>query len=288
MDFECQNDVCAEDSKRARFFCVWQLFLSVVCLMYSTSTFAREFKSRPYKASTVDECIYEKECVLWAFERAIKRPHYNNHRNAVIKKWENDINILTLGDQEKLYKNYLQKISERLVRHFPHKFNLDTENANVTLLISTDFSYDLFVTYRTIFEDLFLQNLFNAFKNDVHIGDSKVDIYCRSFPFFDNSGKIFRTAMFVNDKGNQIEKCFDSTIFFNLGFTSTNFAFPQFPSDDYDSLNDLHLFLIHLMYQTKITGGMTFKEALQVIESDYYTALQEFIKIRNLNIGDKK
>ncbi|GJL86257.1 MAG: hypothetical protein DHS20C02_20320 [Micavibrio sp.] len=69
---------------------------------------------RPYKATTVDECIQEKECVWYAFSNQLGLLDHRHRPRAdrKIHKWKEPLRILVTGDGKKYTPGLVEVVNQ--------------------------------------------------------------------------------------------------------------------------------------------------------------------------------
>ncbi|WP_460231553.1 hypothetical protein [Aurantivibrio plasticivorans] len=244
--------------------------------IFSVSPLAQDAvdTKRPYEAKTIEECINEKACVLWAFQRSMTSNNHGSEHDPLIKKWLYHFNLFVLGDDKNTYETHLSDLFNRMSPYIPFEIKVTNDDVVAVLVVSENFDRDIKVNYRDFFKSMFGKHFskvesFPRFENEV----------CSSIPLVDRS-EIFLTAIFVKNNEDNKHRCIDSRVFYNLGFFSKKYVFSEFPSDDYYRMNRLHMFLIYLLYSKEIKHGMRLDDALQIIDWLYEEKLQEFNSIK--------
>ena len=103
-----------------------------------------------YKATTVDECIREMECVWYAFSQIAKFREMPDRSSRMISKWGRDIQIYTVGDSKGLHNAEIQQALDTIQPHIPIKIS-QQKPFNLLILFSDDIVNDVMNKYREEF-----------------------------------------------------------------------------------------------------------------------------------------
>lgn len=235
----------------------------------------------PYKATTVDECVHERKCALYAFTKALERPGISALTDPVVKKWNGPIKVLIFGDQADALKAKVEVVFKKLDPYFPYPIQIlsesESDKANYVIVSSQDFYKDLTVTHKSFFEKFAFGEVAQAYKNKPHFGQS----FHESFPGSDKNGFYVVCATFLKPGyENQLGEIFLR----NISFTQPLFM-PELTDYKSDQLNNLHFLLLKILYHPDIKTKFTALEAGNVFNRLFPTILTEIFEEDGTNEG---
>ena len=255
-----------------------------VCATFLAAQLARADAERPYKATTVDECIQEKECVWYAFSglaTRIKIPmSYKPPEEHRIRKWKRaaQATFATPDDNTRRYTPFLQELGTQIQPYFPYDLFIP-KPPNVFIFYSRDFKKDIEGVYKKDVHDIFMRD----FGADGYKKLLQKNRQCFSYmkTYGQDRYEIGMAFIFVNPDKNP-EKCVRSQFMSILGLDAYYKDFPfSVTGPNHDDFTKMDLFLIELLYKPEIKPGMASVELRQVFDRIYYPSLVPFTKKYN-------
>jgi len=264
-------------------------FITVLSLTFCRETAAKDQaiidETKLYKATTVDECIEEKECVwyhlLLATQKNINLKEISN--NIALSKWtDNDnVRIRIIGKEVELpkekYENYINQISP----YFPPDISINKQ-FNFVIVETDDIEKELNgefkeIALRTLAKDKKLQ------KNGIIKVDKKAQCYNFYYVSDQKPKPIFGYFSFIK-RGSQkdMESCLKEMIYEGSGLSSI-YESPLYKDQRFLSkYSNLELFILYLFYNDNIKPDMSAKELKQAFDKIYQPSLDYFKKQKNM------
>jgi len=246
-------------------------------------------KDKPYKATTVDECINEKECVWYAFEKHITLSDFETVEYSSLKdekvsisKWEEPVTVYFNDQSNKQHLLQVAKALKQIEPYFGQPISID-KNYNMLIMFSDDFEKDITVKYRRFFNVMFDgDKVFNWYQTYGRRKEVCFDLSIDNTESFNVTGNI----IFINKKSRLFDYCAFSTIYSALGLSSAidDFGFSFFSSKGKGTENELtklDLFLIYLLYQPEFQSGMGPVEARSIFDEIYPRVVNSFDDIEH-------
>lgn len=237
----------------------------------------------PFKAKTTEECIHERECAWYYFVKFQERLPENakkeygdrlseDDKNPAIKKWKTPVHFLILPQENNQeYRDQLEAVLARIRPHFPYDIKITNDKVTAVLMFSEDFKRDLFGTYKSFFSKMFGSYIFREYE----AGEiTQPNVIFESFPFHDKRKAIIGTAIFISSKKEVIREVLEGRIFYNLGFNGLSFSTPYFPTDNPIEMNDLHFFLLRILYHPDMKEGVRLSDSQAIFNQIYPDVLK--------------
>lgn len=240
---------------------------------------------KPYKATTVDECINEKECVWYALSKHINlsdveyvESEEERKKNAIVEKWKSPISIHFNGKYKKEHLLQFAKNVRELEPFVIEPISISKKH-NLLVFFSDDFEEDITKNYRSLFKEMFFgsDTVFNTYKSKYRQNAVCLHVMIRNY----ETGEIHGGVIFINPNSDKRDHCMKSQIYYALGFKSavTDFPFSTLSMQRGDGpYSKLDLFLMYLLYKPEFTSGSDMKQAKKSFEKIYPNALIRFQK----------
>ena len=257
-------------------------FVLVFTIFISGSAHAAETKS--YKATTVDECLQEKECVWHAFSNQLGLNDYSHWvvQGKSLNKWNTSIFISAIGnDAPKFLPDLYMSTVEPLNQVMPIQIKA-AQNKDTQYLIV--FSRDV---QKSINEwAVKLQSLEidqQRSKNKYNLNEGiKEGCYTTTFTEAGKKG-ITKGITFIDTSRKTARYCLSTHLFNMLGFWGYNdqqpFSYLSKNMNKKFELTQLDKFLIYLLYQPEFKDGQGSKEIKKVFDSIFDRSKNNFLKM---------
>ncbi|MAQ70699.1 MAG: hypothetical protein CL565_00730 [Alphaproteobacteria bacterium] len=241
-------------------------------------------KKRVYavNAKTPTECIYDKECVWYAFYNLINRSAMGEESKNILSKWQTDIGYaISPTDTPKYnkYKSEIEKVFEKLDPYFPYDISFNKQ-FNYLLFFSQNFGEDIHQNYRDFFLRLTENNLMVR-EGLLSFFPKEENATCGNFPVTEKN-VILWSINFVNPQKSRTD-CLHHSLIYTLGFSGRLRQFPfsslnSVNSDVEVSITNLDLFLVALLYQEDFQPGISTKPDVlrPVFDRGYSKTIEKF------------
>lgn len=241
-----------------------------------------EASERPYKATTVDECIREKECVWTAFEKfTINSEDVDPEAsNRVIRKWGEDIRIMLFGENALQYKDDIQKSIELVKPYFPYNIAIVDSRYNVSVVLTNSIERE--------FEDNYGPRLARMFQTDafqrIYLwGKANIEGPLQSIAFFDhytdnqNLGVAFS---FVKTGTVNSEDDIKSSIFdiLHKEVGSPDIEFSKYGPGGVLPTK-LDLLMMDILYDPRFYSGQSYRDVQATFEQVYPDIIKDFLNM---------
>ncbi len=245
--------------------------LSVLCsLAQPISSFASDNVDtpKPYKATTVDECIQEKECVWYHFLKAIQVEDSGEHLSEIvnIRKWGADVRFRRLGVDDRVSSLKIDDLLKQLVPFVSQPVS-GNNKYNFAVVFTDDIEKELSGPFREPFRrafgsDTLLDTYKETSKNDKE----------RCFNFYiqdiDKNMQIFSYFAFIQKDHENIDLCLKNVLFSGFGLWAiADDVFPE--SQNIHSYSKLDVLLIFMLYQDYFKSAMSFEEVKETFNKIY-------------------
>ena len=240
-----------------------------------------EASARPYKATTVDECIREKECVWSAFEKFTINSEDVDPEVAqrVIRKWGEDIRIMLFGENAKKYIGDIQKAIELVQPYFPYKIEIVDSKYNASIVLTDSIERD--------FEENYGPKLARMFQTDnfqrIYLwGKDNIEGPLQKMIFFDhykdnqNLGVAFS---FIKTDGDHTVEYLKANIFdlLHKEVGSPDIEFSKYGIGGVLPTK-LDLLMMALLYDPRFYSGQSYRDVQATFEQAYPDVLESFLK----------
>lgn len=255
------------------------LFLSLsisACLAKEQNT---QVEAPSYKATTVDECIHEKECVWDAFSKQLGMQNYVEWtaRGKSLTKWNGDI-LFTVVDGENQHHDVLRKVFPQLLEFFPFEIK-PHENSNYEVI----FTEDVEQAYFRVAPGLDRATSNGEAKKRWDIGKDDYE-GCFSLTIENEENRSAAANLIIVDINYpHSEFCTAISVYSSLGFVGylreQPFSFLSDKDQKNIQLTALDQFLIYLLYDENFKSGQNWYEVKKVFESIYEKKKNDFVKL---------
>lgn len=256
-----------------------------LCLLCFISVFvtapvaqAQEAESeKPYKATTVDECIREKECFWYHFLLAIQAEpiHRKPSKSINIKKWEAPVRFRAIeipADTDKAINEYLQQINTFFLQ------NISVEkNYNFLIFFTDNIRGELTGRFKSLFDKMLG---IDAIEQGYNIQIKSGKEYEKKCYYFhtqesDKNYRIQGYFSFIEKDNPQLSKCLREVVY--TGFGLSDISYSPIVQTEYSEqkFTKLELLLIYFLYQDYFKSGMSYDQVQATFDKVY----DPFIKI---------
>ena len=243
-------------------------------------------KKRVYavNAKTPTECIYDKECVWYAFYNLVNRSAMGKKSKNTLSKWETNIDYAILPTDIPGYSEYrseIENIFEKIEPYFPYGISFNKQ-FNYLLFFSSDLKKDVTTNYSNFFNQVSQGT--NLIKESVLHYDDLESYECINLPYKDAEKKYFWAISFVNP--NNTKACLAHSILYSLGLASTLRNFPFSVMNETFSqekkLTSLDMFLIMLLYEQNFELGLqtNYKKIKEIFETTYLPTIEKYEQLK--------
>lgn len=241
-----------------------------------------EASERPYKATTVDECIREKECVWTAFEKfTINSEDVDPVTSSrVIRKWGEDIRIMLFGENALQYKDDIQKSIELVKPYFPYDIAIVDSRYNVSVVLTNSIERE--------FEDNYGPRLARMFQTDnfkkIYLwGKENIVGPLQRIVFFDhyNDNQNLGVAFsFIRTESDHTADYLKASIFDVLyqGIGSPDIEFSKY-GPGIAMPTKLDLLLMALLYDPRFYSGQSYRDVKATFEQVYPDIIKDFLNM---------
>lgn len=257
------------------------LFLAV-CIFFSitpTSTAAQDPK--PYTATTVDECIHEKECVWYlfinhGFKTMLKYPFVS---------WKQPANYGFVGGEPglELSKQFI-KHTYFLLPYFPYEIEVG-KSINTIVIFTDNTEIALKETYyqslSSVYSDELLNKIYNKHKDE--------DCFAVRIPDLESGTEIKTALVVINHNSQVLDTCIKAMAYNVLaGGALINSSFSildvsNFNGTQRGEITRLDKFFLHLIYHPEFNQAATLKELPKEFQKIYPIALKSFLELEKDN-----
>lgn len=265
--------------------------------VFSFASTAKETHTKPYKATTIDECIEEKECVWYSFSRMlqISTRRGKPRPEQTISKRDSPLKI-TIVSEEKKYNEVLNNFVENVSPLFPYAIEISVKESPSDKTYITDsnsyifFTDDIersYVKHVGFADDLYYFHLKERKLIYSHVRKEYAAIYpengkpsdCSKTSLFNpKSSNILATYSYISTENSDALKCFSMVLYSNLGLTGRLDFIPfSIFSSEYKSLTELDRFLIFLLYQPAFKSGYDHKKVKAVFDDVFVGVRNKFL-----------
>jgi len=262
---------------------IFFLFSFLVLGLGSVSAQAQEPSSnKPYKATTVDECIQEKECVwymfinqiykLSSFEQVFARGH--------ITKWSNEIRLAPSGKNE---KNYLKSIAEAVEELSPYlKYEVKTVSSkpNYQIIIANDIKTEIGRLEKA------LGNILGQNAKGIIGGVERSYEGCFTILLDNQRTKdIILAFTLVDAHYKDVKHCIAIEFYSALGFAGSlkHQQFSFLGDKSYGHFTKLDKFLVYLLYRDEFKSGHSFEQTTKIFNKIFTNAKKDFLELEEKN-----
>ncbi len=258
--------------------------LSALCSLATPgSSFASDDGGtpRPYKATTVDECIEEKECVWHAFGSQLGIFDYTKWviSGKSLHKWNKDVRFSAIGNAPKYLGVLSLRAIEPLKRVFP--YGITPGKPPVYLMVFTDNKDVSLLEWQSKLSQRQLGQTRSKIKFNKM---NNVDEGCYSLSMSHvGSNDISTVLTIVDTKSDNTEYCMVTHFFSAFGFWGYEkkqpFSFLSGSAAKKAQFTKLDKFLLFLLYQPEFKSGQQFPEIKKVFDSIYMDTKHEFLEL---------
>jgi hypothetical protein len=236
---------------------------------------------KPYKATSVDECINEKECVWYHFEKSLLSEYSIQSSDGVseIRKWSHPIDIHVvaeniLSEKAEFLNEKLQDIVNQINQVFPYGVRFSNHN-KILIVLTDDPDRD--------FENKYGQQILEQ------LGQKTYDSYL-TLPrerevfgverYYEDTGDTALGYYFIKSNSSKVVESVRKVFFLMLGFgfniPDLEFSFLSNKRHFFQP-TQLDFFMIELLYHNSFVSGMPKNK----IKNSFNIAYKEIIGERN-------
>ncbi len=248
-----------------------KLLLVVLVLFVNGAVQVSAEEPHPYKATTADECIQEKECVWYVLDKYTLRPNQTEMDDEKIILWTRDVQIFTVGDEDAAIplRAEIEEFLKPINAITPMDVRVD-KTANFFLVVTDD----IVGSYRSYYFGLFDKLMPASMMREIGltIDDmAKIETPCVQLSNRNYVVNEYTSSVsFVRIK-NLDQACWKTDIYTTLGARNVGDVFPQ----NGTNLNALQYFILEILYHPKVKSGMTIGEFKSVFDDVYADAIEE-------------
>lgn len=235
---------------------------------------------KPYKATTVDECTQERECVWHHFLLGIQN-HANPKKisnDVALRKWVSPIRIRIIGKKEQLSAKMYQDYINQIFPYIPHEISIETKY-NFLIVETNDIEKEINGEFRQIALAALAPT--ESLRNSGII-KIKDNTKCHNFYLVKNENGIEGYLSFIKQDDEVMESCLKEMVYEGFGLSAIH-ASPIFKGKKFSSqYSDLELFILYLFYNDSIRAGADLSEVKKNFNKLYKPALNYFNKKKDL------
>jgi hypothetical protein len=255
-----------------------------ICLSFASgackaenSAFNTDKKEVLYTATTVDECISEKECVWHEFTKLITQSNLEKKYEWRLSRWEVPVQIKIIGNNKSEYDEDINQSLEILDKYFPSKITINDKKINFFIAFTNSIKDDFYKSdynfWQTVFKHntVFIEQAINA--NDG--GDPR----CVQVTMHNSQFKNIVGVLFIDKKNPAIQDCIQKGL--KSAWTAPYYLTPylaKYHPENFENhnINKLDLFLQALLYDPNFQTNMTFFQVEEVFEQAYADTINRF------------
>lgn len=252
---------------------------ALLCItsVFIFSSQSRSDDEKPYKATTVDECIQEKECVQYAFINYA----YNSTTKYPFVTWKNPLKLRFVGPDngKPRAKEFLDQVV-KLMPYFPQSVDVGNE-FNALVIFSDDFKKALKEEYYPMISHAYSDELIDR----IYQENKGSDCFTIKVPDLDkNEEEISTSVTLVNLSSKILDACIKTQALYLFGAGApVNFEFSAFDVSHFNEqtpaeITKLDLFVLYLIHHPDFDQTSTLTELPREFEKIYPKALDEFLK----------
>lgn len=251
---------------------VFRLFFLLSLLSFPSLSYAQSdvsAKSYEYKATTVDECIQEKECFWHHFLLAIQVSPIERKvsKNINIKKWTRPIRFRRFGKPEDVPRNMVSKYIRQIEPFIAQSISADTKY-NFSIIFTDNIEKVLSGAYNGVFTNTFGRNVpLEAYRLDQKQRGEK----CYHFNIQDSKRQLDLSGYFtfIQRDHSDVESCLKKAIYKGFGLNDISYTAIVKTHENVKTYSKLELALLFFLYQDFFKSGMTFSEVEMVFNKIY-------------------
>lgn len=254
---------------------ILSLIIFSVLLFLASSTHA----DKPYKAITVDECIQEKECVWFAFEKLLlgSTQAPNERQYWIFKRWEKAPSIQIMdGD---IYEDRIREVVAQINPHLPFDIQVNGEKINTFFVFADDIEEAFFKKHYDYFKSIFVTKmplLEGLYRRNIEKS------YCKLTKLHNKQKELMASVSLLETDSQYFDECLVSNVYGLLSQKKSRLNMPfdwdKGPPVVQKEITDMDLFLLRVLYHPKFRSGMTFEQVSQQFDVVYKETLVEFVK----------
>ena len=242
---------------------LFMVVLGILCVLFIGNK-AHSTQQYFYQSETIDECIREKECVWYAFERL------SLSSSALVAKWNRPIKIKVIGG----YVNEAEAVIDTVSKSFPYEISVES-TYDILLFFSEDVESDI-EKYSSLFQNILEDDVVYRFYKQLRNKE------CFNINFLGKKNIIDFSVVFVTVNPEIREACLNQHLFQALGFFQYIQGFPFSVSNlGYEQpkeITQLDLFLLQILYDSKFKAHMTPDEKKKAFDEIYPVYLTHFLE----------
>lgn len=252
--------------------------LGMAMLLTPVSAIASD-NAQPYKATTVDECIQEKECFWHHLLLAVQTDGTKKmaSQNINIKKWEIPIRYRRYGHSQIITNEQSINIINDLLTYVQQNFSVD-KKYNSAIVFTDSIEHELSVNFKSMFD-----NMFGEGKVLSTYRDSAENKKCHyiNIQDQDNHYAMYAYFGFVQRDHPDILRCYKEIVYASFGLVDISFSPLIQSSQNEYKYSDLEKLIVLFIYQDFIKSGMSYAQLKTVFDKSYEPFLK-YLKENNI------
>ncbi|MCK5373670.1 MAG: hypothetical protein KAJ40_00145 [Alphaproteobacteria bacterium] len=243
---------------------------------------AHEYKQQStYKATSVDECINEKECVWHAFSKQVGLADYGHWvvMGKSLHKWQKKMLFMAVGEAQ----NFLPQLTHEAIREldifFPYE--IESERPPRYLMVFSDDVTKSLEEWKQKFSQRIVDEARSRMKyNSIN----NIEDGCYSISISNVGTKDISTVLTIVDTNNENAKyCMATHFYAAFGFwgylDSQPFSFLACSSYEKIQFTKLDKFLLYLLYRPEFKSGQNLQQIKSIFDLIYSDSKENYLSM---------
>ena len=252
-----------------------------VIFVYASGAISKE-ADKPYKATTVEECIQEKECVWYAFSRQLGLDDYVRWmiNGKSLKKWDEPMGFRATANGPVKPSDYLPELTEQVVKPLEKYLPFKIQPGGRYVVFFADNIQETIDEAAEDFKKIQIETQRSKSQYNKDHGGNE-GCYTTLMTEKGRTG-ITRAVTFVDSKSDKAPYCTATHFYHALGFWGHLKGQPfSFLADGNSpvELTKLDKFLVFLLYQPEFKNGQNAKQIKRVFDQIFPSKQQQFLSV---------
>lgn len=231
----------------------------------------------PYKATNIEDCIHEKECVWYEFSKLITQSNLEKKELWRLSRWETPLQIKIIEDDGHKYQQNIHETIEILDKYFPGKISISDKKINFFIAFQTSIKDDFYNSDYDFWKGIFKQSITHI-EQAINVNEQG-DSHCVQVSMHNDQLKNIVGVLFVEKGHPETLTCIRKGL--KSALTAPYSSQPYLAKYNAEKfadhkINKLDLFLQALLYDPNFQTNMTFSQVDSVFDQAYPDTLNRF------------
>tara|TARA_B100001989_G_C24533275_1_gene462878 strand:+ start:286 stop:1077 length:792 start_codon:yes stop_codon:yes gene_type:complete len=255
-----------------------RFLILIVLLVFPASVYAQE---KPYKATTVDECIQEKECVWFAFEKQLRADSEATgiYKRNYILKWNKSIKFSVRGKNAQKFLPLIVDVSKQLAPFIPININVNHES-NFRIIYTDDIDKTFANIEPHLEQNMATKGSIRKWYEEIKSrAEGAVGLVLSDGSNLKNLGAVL-TLIDINHPAAKHITAMEYYSAFGLGgyLEDQPFSLLSDKTKTNIKFTKLDKFLLFLLYQPEFKSGQSFEEVKDIFDKIYENTKTKFLE----------